>query len=147
MEQESTLGATEMRSMALHLRMMRLLGPLSLHCLEVLLARAQLRYFKGGARFPVSRRGRRFHLLLLEGRVRVDHGTTGTGQDRVSGGDMLTASDAVYDYVPVLVTPDEVVTITAVSDSRCLLLDAELVDRMLGIGAAQDDPAQCRKIA
>jgi hypothetical protein len=147
MKQESGLGATEMRSMALHLRMMRLLGPLSLHCLEELLARAQLRHYDPGARFPVSAPGRRYHLLVLEGRVRVGRESTDNKPDDTAGETTLTASDAVYDYVPLLFAPDEPLTVTAVTASRCLLLDADLADRMLGAGAAQDDPWQCRKIA
>ena len=147
MNEEYRLGKTAIRSMALHLRMLRLLGPLSLHCLETLLERGLVRHYRRGATIPVNDNGRRHHLLVLEGSITVERGPMDNTPDGSTGENALTATEAIYDYVPLLVAPDQPLQVTAITDSRCLLLNADLAERMLWVAEAWDDPVECRKIA
>jgi CRP-like cAMP-binding protein len=147
MEDGNRLGKTAVRCMALHLRMMRLLGRMSLGDIELLLEQGRIHHYEPGDTIPVSGHGRRYHLLVLEGEITVLQEQPCSGSDHSDGSGTLKATDAVYGYAPLLLDTNQQLTATAGTSARCLLLDADLADRFLGDGQGSTAFLDGRRIA
>lgn len=117
-------------SLALRLHMLRLLGPLSLDQVIYLTERARIRDYRPAEVILEGAAASRYHLLVLQGDVEV--------QRRFAG------RNGAYSHYCALQPTEEMggfaflktvtgdVRATAGSAARCLLIDADLADELLG---------------
>ncbi|MDX1698628.1 MAG: hypothetical protein R3308_10095, partial [Thiohalobacterales bacterium] len=80
---QNTPAQSFRHSLALRLHMQRLLGPLTLEQVSSLVENARLRNFRAGDTVLESFEAARYHLLVLQGEVEVEHwrrGDSGRGQ-------------------------------------------------------------------
>ena len=126
--------------LALRLHMTRQLGGLSLEQVSYLVGQAQLRECKPGEKVLDSVDAARYHLLVLQGEVEVQRRQPGNGHvmDRHV---RLRPVDVMGGFALLNAVTGELHA-RAVSDCRCLLIDADLADALLGWNA-QVSPLKC----
>lgn len=130
-KQDGSSAADSFRKhLALRLHMARLLGPLTLDQVRYLVARAQLHDCRAGETVLDRKDAARYHLLLLQGEVKVQRRASGN-RNATRRHVTLKPMDAMGGFALLnAVTREQCAT--AVSDGRILLIDADLTDALVG---------------
>jgi hypothetical protein len=125
MENGNRLSKSAVRSLSLRLRMMRLLGRISLDGLELLLEDGVLHRYRAGEVVSSAGGGLYCYLMLLEGEIEVC-------QTRCNQVDMTCIyTDQELGCLPLVIPSNRHINITALTDICCLLLDPGLVSEVI----------------
>jgi rhodanese-related sulfurtransferase len=147
---QNTPAQSFRRSLALRLHMQRLLGPLTLEQVSSLVENARLRNFRAGDTVLESFEAARYHLLVLQGEVEVEHWQRGNSGRRQRHSRLRPLE--LLGGFSLLGATSRQLRATAVSAGRCLLIDADMADAIAGWNEQfnlmkLDDPAPWRGVS
>lgn len=120
-----------LKSLALRLHMMRLLGPLTLDQLTFLVKNGKVIDCMAGDCVIDTDAVKRYHLVVLEGEVEIQRSVYSTSDNSGQFCSRLVPADVIGRFA-FMNAPVRPVSVTAITKSRCLLIDAESVDEQLG---------------
>lgn len=120
-----------LKSLALRLHMARLLGPLTLDQLTYLVENGSLKDCKAGETVIDAGTVSHCHLIVLEGEVEVRRSEGADNNDSQLSCSRLRPVDTIGGFA-FMNAPARPVSVTAMTDARCLLIDIESVDELLG---------------